>query len=56
VVLLNKFGAWVRRTVLKYFELTDDLATGVRRLINEVEEKRLPRVAPQDDLGDKAAS
>jgi len=42
--------------VLKSPELTDDIATGIRRLINEVEEKRLPRAAPLDDLGDKAAS
>jgi hypothetical protein len=45
VVLLDEFRAWVRRTVLKDPELTDDIATGIRRLINEVEEKRLPRAA-----------
>ncbi|MCG8510688.1 MAG: helix-turn-helix domain-containing protein, partial [Rhodospirillales bacterium] len=55
-LILTEFGAWVRRTVLKSPELTDDIATGIRRLINEVEDKRLPRAAPQDQQGNKAAS
>jgi hypothetical protein len=54
--ILSEFGSRVRRTVLKYLELTCDIATGVRRLINEVKDKRLHRAAPQDDLGDKVAS
>lgn len=47
-LLVTEFKAWARRTAIREPSALDVIEDGVRQLINDVEEKCLPRAAPKD--------